>query len=307
MRELAEPRPGRGELLVRVWSSGLNRADLLQRRGRYPAPPGAPPEVPGLEFAGEVAALGEAVRGWGIGGRVMGIVPGGAYAEYVTIPAAHALRLPPTWTFDEAAAVPEAFVTAFDAMMLQGHVRRSQRVLIHAVGSSVGVAALQLARAVGATVAGTSRTPAKLERAKAFGLDRPILVTERFEPDPTLEGWADLVVDLVGGHYLPGDVRALAPRGRILVIGLSAGREAALDLGVVLSKRASIIGTVLRSRSRAEKTRLFAAFRTRVLPRFVKGQLRPVVDRVFPATDVVAAHRYLEENRNFGSVVLSWR
>lgn len=307
LRELPPPRPEPDELLVRVWATGLNRADLLQRRGRYPAPADAPPDVPGLEFAGEVAEGGAKVRDWKPGDRVMAIVAGGAYAEYARIPAEHALPIPEGWTFDQAAAVPEAFVTAFDAMMLQGDLRAGHRVLVHAVGSSVGVAALQLAKAASATVAGTSRTEAKLERASALGLDHRVLVRDRFEPDAGLTDWADLIVELVGGHYLVGDLRAVAPRGRIMLIGLTAGREATLDLGALLTKRVSLVGTVLRTRSREEKTGLLAAFRERVLPLFARGKLRPVVDRVFSAADVVEAHRYLEANRNFGSVVLSWR
>ncbi len=307
LREVPPPRPEPDELLVRVWATGLNRADLLQRRGRYPAPAGAPADVPGLEFAGEVAEAGAEVRDWKPGDRVMAIVAGGAYAEYARIPAEHALPIPEGWTFDQAAAVPEAFVTAFDAMMLQGDLRAGHRVLVHAVGSSVGVAALQLAKAASATVAGTSRTEAKLERASALGLDHRVLVRDRFEPEAGLTDWADLIVELVGGHYLMGDLRAVAPRGRIMLLGLAAGRETTLDLGPLLTKRVSLVGTVLRTRSREEKTRLLAAFRERVLPLFARGKLRPVVDRVFPAADVVEAHRYLEANRNFGSVVLSWR
>jgi putative PIG3 family NAD(P)H quinone oxidoreductase len=307
LRELPQPRADPDELLVRVRATGLNRADLLQRRGRYPAPAGAPPDVPGLECAGEVAETGAKVRDWNPGDRVMAIVAGGAYAEYARVLAAHALPIPERWSFDQAAAVPEAFVTAFDAMMLQGDLRAGHRVLVHAVGSSVGVAALQLAKAVGAVVAGTSRTAAKLERASALGLDRQVLVRDRFEPDASLTDWADLIIELVGGHYLVGDLRAVAPRGRIMLIGLTAGREATLDLGALLTKRVWLVGTVLRTRSREEKTRLLAAFRERVLPLFASGQVHPVVDRAFPAADVVEAHRYLEANRNFGSVVLSWR
>lgn len=307
IREVPPPVPKPDELLVRVWATGLNRADLLQRRGRYPAPPGVPADVPGLELAGEVAETGADVQGWKPGDRIMAIVAGGAYAEYARVPAGHALPIPDGWTFEQAAAVPEAFVTAFDAMMLQADLRAGDRVLVHAVGSSVGVAALQLAKAADAVVAGTSRTEAKLERAAALGLDRPVLVRDRFEPDAALTDWADLIVELVGGPYLVGDLRAVAPRGRIVLIGLTGGREATLDLGELLTKRVSLVGTVLRTRSRDEKNRLLATFRERVLPLFASGRLRPVVDRVFPAGQVAEAHRYLEANRNFGSVVLSWR
>ncbi len=306
MREVPRPVPSTDELLVRVHASGVNRADVLQRRGRYAAPPGAPRDIPGLEFAGVVEALGRADLPWGVGDRIMGIVAGGGYAEYLTLPAEHAIPIPAGWAFAEAAAVPEAFVTAHDALIRCADLRDDEHVLIHAVGSGVGTAMVQLARAAGATVAGTSRTPDKLERARTLGLQHPVLVKQRFQPPRDLCDWAHVIGDLVGGHYLPGSLAAAAPRGRIVVVGLTAGRVAEVDLGMLLTKRLSLIGTVLRSRSRQEKTEVIDSFSRAVLPLFAAGQLVPVLDRVFPATAAAAAHAYMEQNRTFGSIVLSW-
>ena len=306
LAERPAPQPAVDGLLVRVRAAGINRADLLQRLGRYPAPPGVPADIPGLEYAGVVERVGSGVSAWHPGDRVMGLVAGGAYADFVTTPAEHALPIPRDWSFAQAAAVPEAFLTAFDALTLQGGLAAGQRVLIHAVGSSVGIAALQLAKAAGATVAGTSRSPWKLERAAEYGLDRPVLIAGAFRPAAELAAWADLILDLVGGPYLAGNLTAVAPRGRILVVGLTGGGEGALDMSALLGKRVTIIGTVLRSRSGEEKARLTQAFRAAVLPAFDAGQLRPVVDRSFPATAAAEAHSYVEANRNIGSVVLAF-
>ncbi len=306
MRERPVPYPGTGELLVRVRAAGVNRADLLQRAGRYPAPEGVKPDIPGLEFAGEVEQAGPGVAAWRVGDRVMGIVAGAGYAEYLTVAAEHVLPLPDSWSFEEGAAVPEAFLTAFDALELQAGLSSRERLLIHAVGSSVGVAALQLGKAVGATVAGTSRTPWKLERAKQLGLDLAFAVEGAFLPAAEAVSWADVILDLVGGEYLPGDLMAAAPKGRIMLVGLTAGRTAKLDLGLLLSKRLRLCGTVLRTRSKEEKASLVRSFAERIMPRFLAGEIRCVVDRIFPAEEAAEAHRYLESNLNFGSVVLAW-
>lgn len=306
LRERPTPSPGPGEVLVRVRASGVNRADLLQRMGRYPGPPGAPADIPGLEIAGDVAELAPGMRAWAVGDRVMGLVGGGGYAEYAAVPADHLLRIPDGWSFEQAAAVPEAFITGFDALA-QTRLAAGERVLIHAVGSGVGVALLQLARDAGATVAGTSRTEAKLQRAVGeLGLEHAVLVRDVFEPPPTLRDWADVVCDLVGGTYVPGNLAAAAPRGRIVVIGLTGGRSAPLDLGTLLAKRLTLVGTVLRSRSREEKARLTRAFAAAALPALEAGRLRPIVDEVVPAGGAAAAHRYMEANGNFGAVVITW-
>jgi putative PIG3 family NAD(P)H quinone oxidoreductase len=299
-----------GQLRVRVRAAGLNRADLVQRRGHYPPPPGAPADIPGLEYAGVVDAVGGGVEGWRVGDRVMGLVGGGACAEMVLAEASEALRIPDTLSYLEAASIPEAFITAHDALFTLLALRSGEDLLIHAVGSGVGVAALQLARTVGARTFGTSRSAWKLERAREFGLDVAIDVTQARFDEVVLEHTGargvDAILDLVGGGYLEGNMRALAVRGRMAVVGLVAGSRAELDLGVLLRKRLTLIGTAMRGRSAEEKAAAAAAFRTDALPLFPSGTLRPVLDRVFPAHEVRAAHEYVESNRNFGKVVLEW-
>jgi putative PIG3 family NAD(P)H quinone oxidoreductase len=303
--EVPDPEPARGQILVKVEAAGVNRADLLQRMGRYPPPQGTRDDVPGLEFAGTVAGLGAEADGWRVGDRVMGLLAGGGYAEYVTVPALHVVGVPEIWSWEEAASVPEVFLTAHDALE-QVALTAGDRVLIHAVASGVGVALVQLAKAAGATVTGTSRSSDKLERVVAWGLDRGVHVEGVFRPDPDLRDWADVICDLVGGGYLPGSLVAAAPKGRIIVIGLTAGRSAEIDLGLLLRKRLTLVGTVLRSRSAEEKAALVRSFTEHAMPLFESGAVRPVVDRVFAMSDAGEAHRYMEENRNVGSIVLRW-
>jgi NADPH2:quinone reductase len=292
-------------VLVRVEAAGVNRADLLQRAGRYPAPEGIPPDILGLEFAGVIEGVGGAVRDWRLGDRVMGLVGGASYAERVVVRSDHVIPIPASWTFVTGAGVPEAFLTAHDALLQVG-LEPGERVLIHAVGSSVGLALLALARARGAVTVGTSRSAWKLERATALGLDVAVRVEGSFVPDRALEGTMDVVCDLVGGSYLGGNVAAAAFRGRLIVIGLTGGRSATLDLAVLLRKRLTLVGTALRSRTDADKAELTAAFRRDVLPDCERGAVAPVIDRVFPMAEAAEAHRYVEANGNFGSVVLSW-
>jgi NADPH:quinone reductase len=304
------PEPGPSQIRVRVRTSALNRADLLQRRGMYPAPPGVAPDVPGLEYAGEVDAVGPGAGLWAVGSRVMGIVGGGSYAEYLCVHEREAIRVPQGLDWAEAAAIPEAFLTAYDALIRQMDLQVGERVLIHAVGSGVGTAALQLAGAAGAITFGTSRTADKLEAARLLGLQHVF--------DVSNDGWVEevqratdgeginVVVDLVGGHYLPINLRLLAPRGRVIIVGVIAGSRAELDLRLVMTKRLQIAGTVLRSRPLEEKIALAREFSDAVLPLFSAGRVKPVVDRVYPFSEVVAAHRAMEENRSFGKIVLKW-
>jgi putative PIG3 family NAD(P)H quinone oxidoreductase len=305
LTNVRDPKPGPTEILVRVVAAGLNRADLLQRRGHYPAPPDAPQDILGMEYAG-IVEQAPAGSGWARDDRVMGLVGGGAYAEYVTVPADQVLPVPEGWSMADAASVPEAYLTAYDALVIQAELKPGERALVHAVGSGVGVAALGIAKAVGATVAGTSRTASKLERARQLGLDHAILTADGFQPDVQLTDWADVIAELVGGPYLAGDLVAAAPRGRIVLIGLTGGREATLNLGLLLNKRITLIGTALRTRSPLEKSMLVKRFRDAALPWLSAGTIKPVLDRAFPFAQVADAHRYLETNANFGSVVLTW-
>ena len=309
LREVPAPEPAAGEILVRVRAAGINRADVLQRMGQYPAPPGAPADVPGLEYAGEVVALGAGSEGWKVGARVMGLVPAGGYAEFVTVNEAVALRVPAAWSFEQAAAVPEAFITAHDALIRQMGLRSGESVLIHAVGSGVGTAAVQLVRAYGARAFGTSRSAAKLERARSLGLEVGIdsgredfsQVVKRH----TDGRGVDVVLDLVGAPLLAGSIQALARGGRMIVVGLTGGRSAPLDLGAVLSKRLTIVGTVLRARTLAEKINVTAHFAAEVMPLLEGGIIRPVVERSFALAQAGEAHRLLESNDVFGKLVLT--
>ncbi|MFL5577269.1 MAG: NAD(P)H-quinone oxidoreductase [Gemmatimonadaceae bacterium] len=311
VRDVSTPEPGPGEVLVRVRASALNRADLLQREGRYPAPPGAPANIPGLEFAGEVARLGAGVAGWSVGDRVFGLVAGGAHAEYLVTHERTLAAVPPSLDWREAAAVPEAFVTAHDALVERAAVRPAERVLVHAAGSGVGLAALQLARLLGAIPYGTARTAEKLERARDFGMEDGVaLPSGGLAPlAERVHAWTggrgvDVVLDLVGGAYVAAGIAALAQKGRLVLIGTVAGRRADVDLGQVLSRRLTIRGTVLRARPLEEKILAARAFAAEVVPFLASRRLRPVIDSVFPLDDVAAAHERLAGNQTFGKVVL---
>lgn len=302
--------PGPGEVLVEVVAAGLNRADIIQRRGGYPAPAGFAPDIPGLEFAGVVARLGAAVTGFSRGDKVMGITGGGAMCTHVVVHARELLRVPAHLDLVDAAAVPEAFLTAWDAMFAQAALGVGETVLIHAVGSGVGLAALQLAVASGARAIGTSRSRQKLDRCTAFGLHQAIEpVDGRFEEQvkgATGGRGVDVVIDLVGGEYLRQNLESLALKGRLVVVGLLGGREATLPLGLLLTRRATVIGTVLRSRPLEEKVALTQAFANRGLPLFDARKVRPVVDEVLPMTSVREAHERMERSETFGKLVLAW-
>jgi len=304
------PEPGPGEIRVRVHASALNRADLLQRRGMYPAPPGAPADVPGLEYAGEVDAAGPGSGLWAVGNRVMGIVGGGGHSEYVVVHEREAIRIPQNLGFEEAAAVPEAFLTSYDALFRQLDVKVGERVLIHAVGSGVGTAALQLARAAGAEVLGTSRSAEKLERARELGLETGIDTSKEDLAEAvnqaTYGSGVHALLDLVGGKLLEASLRVLALRGRAVVVGTTAGTKAEIDLGLLLRRRIHIFGTVLRSRPLEEKIALAREFSGAVLPLVSSARIRPVVDTVYPFADIRKAHERMEANDTFGKIVLTW-
>lgn len=309
LRQVPRPEPGPDEIRVKVRASGLNRADLSQRRGRYPAPPDSPRDIPGLEYSGVVETVGTEVERWRIGDPVMGIVGGGGYAEYLVTPAEAAVRVPRSLTVEDAGAIPEVFMTAWDALFDQVGLQAGETLLIHAVGSGVGTAAVQLARDAGARTLGTARSPEKIVRALDLGLSVGF-VAERDWPQRILEATdgrgVDAVLDLVGGAYLPGNQEVMASGGRHIVVGTPAGGRAEVDLRLLMGRRATIRGTVLRARPREEKLALARRFEAAVVPRFESGDLAPVLDRTFPAEDVSAAHGWMEENRNFGKILLLW-
>lgn len=307
--EVADPDCGPDEVLVRNHATALNRADLLQRRGRYPAPPDVPADIPGLEFAGVVERCGARVRGLLPGDRVMGLLGGGGYAERVAVHERICLRIPPALPFEDAAAVPEAFLTAYDALFDRGLLRAGETVLVHAAGSGVGSAAVQLALAAGARPIAMSRTAEKRERLADMGVRH---VLDPDAPDladalARVTGGAgiDVVLDTIGGPVLTMNLALLKPCGRLVVLGLLGGARAELDLSVVLRKRLTVVGTVLRSRPIEEKLTLVGAFANRMLPLFADGSLRPQVDRVMPLDAAAEAHALMERNANFGKIVLS--
>lgn len=310
VREVERPRAVGDRVRVRVRAAALNRADLLQRRGLYPAPEGAVQDVPGLEFAGEVESVGEEARAWSVGARVFGITAGGAQAEFVVVPESALAPVPERLGWEEAAAVPEAFITAHDALFTQGALTAGERVAVHAAGSGVGLAAIQLAHAAGAQVFGTARTAAKLERAKEYGLDEGIVIAgdaRAFAEEArarTRGAGLDLIIDLVGASYFAANLDALAPRGRLVLVGTMGGATAQLDFGVVMSKRLRIRGTVLRGRSTEEKARAVRLFAAQALPLVARGLARPVVDSVYDLADVRSAHERMESNESFGKIVL---
>ncbi|HEU4510367.1 MAG TPA: NAD(P)H-quinone oxidoreductase [Pyrinomonadaceae bacterium] len=312
IQDVAKPEPGPDEILVHVRSSALNRADLLQRLGRYAAPPGAPQYIPGLEFAGEVAELGANAQRWQRGDRVMGIVGGGAHAEFLTTHQDAVVAVPANLEWSNAGSVPEVFITAHDALRQAGF-KAGESVMVHAVGSGVGLAATQLVRALGGRAFGTSRTPDKIERAKAFGLESGYAVAEPsalaglapFAEKVTSGRGFDVVLDLNGGPYFTASLEAMAVGGRIVLIGGVAGRNADVDLLQILSKRLHIIGTVLRARSLQEKIAITGAFAAEVVPLLAEGTSQPVIDSVFPVEQIRDAHRRLESNETFGKVVLT--
>lgn len=313
LRDVTDPRtPAGTEVLVRVRAAGLNRADLLQAKGAYPPPAGYSPNVPGLEFAGEVEAVGQSATEWKPGDRVFGITAGEAQAEYLVTDAALLAAVPATLSWAAAAAVPEAFVTAYDSCFTQARLTSGEMLLIHAVASGVGLAALQLANAHGATVIGTSRNAQKLERCRRYGLDHSVGPADESQQvsfadqvlDITGGRGADVILDLVGAAYFEQNLRSLASKGRLLLVGLTSGSRAEFDLRLALQKRATIIGTVLRNRSLEEKAAATRAFASNVLPLLASGTIAPVVDRVFAAADAAEAYNYLASDQSFGKVVL---
>jgi NADPH2:quinone reductase len=307
--EVPKPEVRPGHVRVRVHAAGINRADLIQRRGQYAAPPGWPADIPGLEYAGEIEAVRETDR-WGVGDRVMGLVGGGAQAELVTVHQDEALPIPEGLSYAEAAAIPEAFLTAYDALVTRGRLASGDRVLIHAVGSGVGTAAAQIAKHLGAMVLGTSRSADKLARALVYGLDHGI-DTSRGSFREAIGEPVQLVLDVLGGPAFADNLAVLAPRGRLVLLGFLAGSKFTGDLGPILRQRLEVIGTVMRTRSSDERVPLVREFRERMLPLFDQriehaAPLRPVVERTIPMTQLAEAHRAMEQNETFGKVVVTW-
>lgn len=307
IREVKKPFVSQSkQVLVNIRAAALNRADILQRKGFYPAPQGFPERILGLEFAGEVTEIGDAVEHFTIGDRVFGITAGGGQAEFVLTEENQLAKIPENLSFVEAATIPEAFITAHDAVWTQGNLQTGETLLIHAVGSGVGLAALQIAKAFGNKVIGTSRTQDKLEKCQEFGLDVAINTSENINFAETIENRADVILDLVGASSFEQNLKILAKKGRLILVGLVGGRKAEFDLGMALTNRLTIIGTVLRSRSAEEKAEATNNFVKEILPLIAEGKIKPNLDKTFDVKDVQKAHEYLESNESFGKIVLEF-
>ncbi len=298
-----------GEVLVRVEACSVNRADLLQRRGLYPPPPGAS-TIMGLDFAGVVVEAGPDVKDWRPGDRVFGIIAGGGYGRFVAVTADHLVSIPDNLDFVAAAAAAEVFFTAFFNLFLEARIQTGETLLVHGGGSGVGTAALQLAHAQGVTAITTASSQEKLERCldlgAAFGINYQ---TEDFAAralEITEGRGVDVVLDWIGGPYLSKHLEILKPQGRLIIIGLMGGGKAEINLATVVSKRLRIIGSMLRVQSREAKTALTESFTQQVRPLLESGKVRPIIDRVYPMEAVEEAHQYMKENRHFGKIVLVW-
>lgn len=308
LRDVPDPVPGPDEVLVKVASSAMNRADLLQRTGNYPAPGPKPEfEIPGLEFAGTISVLGERVLDWSVGDEVMGIVSGGAQAELVVTHERMLQRVPSSVGLADAAAIPEVFMTAHDALVSQGGLTSGGRALVHAGASGVGTAGIQIAKAVGARVAVTCST-SKVDACTALGADLVIDYTSTDFAEAVGE-WTDgqgvdVVLDVIGGEYLTRNLQSLKVQGRIIQVGVMGEGMASFPLGLLLPKRASLTGTVLRSRPLEQKIQANQRFVRELLPRFDDGALRAVVDSRFALDAIADAHAYMATNANVGKILL---
>ncbi len=309
-RDVPDPEAGPDDLLVSVRACALNRADLLQRMGGYPQPGPRPEfEIPGLEYAGEVVEAGSRVADFAPGDRVMGLVSGGGYAELVSVPQRLAVKVPDSLGWQEAGATPEVYITAHDAL-LQCNLQAGERVLIHAVGSGVGVAAIQIAKAMGATfVAGTAGSDEKLDNAAALGLDLGVNYREADFAEAVLEATGgagvDVVLDVIGADYWEQNLRSLARQGRMVLVGLMSGAAPeGASLGPLLMKRLQVRGTTLRARPLEQKAQATRAFEKSVLPHMASGRIKVIVDSVYPLREAAAAQARMEANANFGKIVL---
>jgi NADPH:quinone reductase len=308
LRDVPDPEAPFGHVRVRVRFAGVNRADLLQRGGFYPAPPGAPRDIPGLEYAGTIEAVGPGADRFAVGDRVFGLVAGGAYAQKLVAHEREVVPAPRGIDERDAAAAPEAFVTAYDALVVRGGLQPGERVLVHAAGSGVGTAAVQVARALGCFVVGTSRTADKIERCLSLGMNAGVVPEAGAFAQQVIEATAgrgvDVVIDLVGGGYTRESLTACAPRGRVVVVGLTGGAVAEIPLGELLRKRLTLVGTVLRARPLEEKIEAARILERTLSPWLVEARVRPIVDRVFPLSEAGAAHAYVAGNTSFGKVLL---
>jgi putative PIG3 family NAD(P)H quinone oxidoreductase len=306
--DVASPECGEQDIVVTVAATALNRADLLQRMGFYPNPFPSGPEIPGLEFAGTVAAIGDKVTAWAVGDAVMGITSGGAYAEQLVIHERQAMAVPSGMALHDAAGIPEVFITAWDALVVQGGLTSGRWAMVHAGASGVGTAAIQICKAIGARIVVTC-SGGKVAACRALGADVVVdYGTQDFVAEvATATGGAgvDVILDVIGGDYVERNVASLAIKGHIIQVGVMAGKPVPFNVGLLLGKRASITGTVLRARPLEEKIAISQRFAAEMLPLFSTGQLKPVIDSTYSFADIAKAHEYMASNANVGKIVIT--
>lgn len=308
LSEIDELKAEPSQVIVSIKAIGMNQADLLQCRGHYPAPPGFPADIPGIEFAGIIKEIGSAVHNLEVGQRVFGLTGGGAYSEVLAVHHQCVSEIPDDFDFIQAAAMPEVGITAYDALISQMKLSPGESVLISAIGSGVGLAALQIAKTLGCTVIGTSRSQNKLDRAKVLGLDFGLIVQDgKFSSQvkEIIANGVDVICELVGGDYLIEDIDCAALEGRIILIGLLGGRTANIDLGKVLSKRLLIKGTTLRARPLEQKIMANKILEKNIVPLLKNKKLKPVIDKTFKLSEATEAFEYLAAGENFGKIVVS--
>ena len=306
--DVASPIIGEQDILVTVAATALNRADLLQRMGFYPNPFPSGPEIPGLEFAGTVAAIGDKVTAWSIGDRVMGITSGGAYAEQLAIHERQAMAVPSGMSLHDAAGIPEVFITAWDALVVQGGLTSGRWAMVHAGASGVGTAAIQICKAIGARIVVTC-SGGKVEACRALGADVVVdYGTQDFVTEvaaATGGAGVDVILDVIGGDYVERNVASLAVKGHIIQVGVMAGKPVSFNVGLLLGKRATITGTVLRARPLEEKIAISQRFASEMLPLFDSGELKPVIDSTYAFAEIASAHEYMATNGNVGKIVIT--
>jgi putative PIG3 family NAD(P)H quinone oxidoreductase len=307
--DVAEPEPLSGEVVIDIHASAVNRADLLQRAGNYPPPPGSPPYM-GLEASGVISEIGDGVTGWQVGDRVCTLLGGGGYAERVSSPASMLIRVPKEWDFEKAAAIPEVFYTAFLNLFIEGGLTSGETVLIHGGASGVGTAGIQMVRKAGCRVLVTAGRPDKVEFCKELGADVAVNYKEvDFESairEASPDG-VDLILDIAAADYLKPNMKLLKTRGRLVIIALLTGAIAEIDLSVLMRGRQRVIGSVLRSRTLEEKVDVHDRFEKRFWPDLVSGEINPVIYKTLPIEEAAAAQSILENNENIGKVILKVR
>lgn len=306
--EAPTPLPAKGEARVRVRATAVNRADVMQRRGKYPAPADVHPDILGLEFAGEVDQLGDGVVDVKVGDRVFGLAGGATYAEYVVVHSRTLAHIPDNLSFVEAASIPEAFITAYDAAVVQGGLCAGKNMLVSAVGSGVGTAAIQIAKAIGAFSVGTARSESKLDAARSLGMNHGVVAQQGKFADKVMAATngvgVDVILELVGGSYVAEDIVCASPKACIMLVGLVAGARVEADLGTILRKRLTIKGTTLRMRPLEEKIQAGQILEHNLAPLFAAGILKPIIHKTFPLAEASAAHALMEADENFGKIVL---